>query len=54
VNYGVLLLSVLFIHGFIFMDVLILNMFTLLFFFIIRFNLIIYKSKNALKYEEQN
>lgn len=43
-NYGILLLAVLFIFGSPFMDVLLYNMFTILLFFIIRFHLLLRKA----------
>ncbi|HNU58322.1 MAG TPA: hypothetical protein PKI08_00065 [Aquaticitalea sp.] len=52
VNYGVLLVSFLFIYGLSFLWVMIFNMFTVLIFFIIRFNLKIIKLKKSAQYEE--
>lgn len=52
VNYGVLLLALLFVYGLTFWWVMIFNMFTLLIFFIIRFNWTIRKMKNTDCHEE--
>ncbi len=52
INYGVLLVSFLFIYGLSFLWVMIFNMFTVLIFFIIRFNLKIIKLKKSAQYEE--
>lgn len=52
VNYGILLVSFLFIFDLSFLWVMIFNMFTILIFFIIRFNLQISKLKNIATYEE--
>jgi hypothetical protein len=52
VNYFVLLFTILFIYGTIFIDVLIVNMFTLLLFFIVRFNWQLHKLKIELKNEK--
>jgi len=52
VNYGVLLFSFLFIYNFSFLWVMIFNMFTVLLFFIIRFNWQISKLKKSAYYEE--
>lgn len=52
VNYAILLFSFLFIFDFSFLYVMIFNMFTVLLFFIIRFNWQIYKVKKAANYEE--
>jgi hypothetical protein len=46
-NYFVLLLTVLFFYEFGFMYVMILNMFTTLFFFIVRFNVMLYKIQKS-------
>ncbi|WP_158976222.1 hypothetical protein [Cellulophaga sp. L1A9] len=51
-NYGILLFSFAFIYGFSFLWVMIFNMFTILLFFIIRFNWQISKLKKAALYEE--
>lgn len=45
VNYGILLLCIIFVYEMAFYWVMVLNMFTLLFFFIIRFKLVLYKSR---------
>lgn len=52
VNYLVLLFTILFIYGTIFLDVLIVNMFTLLLFFIFRFNWKLHKLKIELNNEK--
>ena len=51
-NYGVLLLSVLFVYEMAFFRVMIVNMFTILIFFVIRFNWVMSKSKRQLRHEE--
>ncbi len=51
-NYGILLFSFLFIFDFSFLWVMIFNMFTVLLFFIIRFNWQITKLKKSARYEE--
>jgi len=51
-NYGVLLLSVLFVYEMAFFMVMIVNMFTILIFFVIRFNWVMSKSKRQLRHEE--
>lgn len=52
INYAILILAVLFFFGRSFLWALVFNMFTILFFFIIRFNWVNYKSKKSLKDEE--
>ena len=52
VNYGVLLLSMLFVFGISFLWVMILNMFTILLFFIIRFNWQVRKLKTSYSHEQ--
>lgn len=52
VNYGVLLFSMMFIYGMSFLWVMIFNMFTILLFFIIRFNWQVRKLNKALSHEE--
>lgn len=52
VNYGILLISFLFIYDLSFLWVMIFNMFTVLLFFIIRFNWQISKLKKSASYEE--
>lgn len=52
VNYGVLLFSMIFIYGMSFLWVMIFNMFTILLFFIVRFNWQVRKLTNTLTYEE--
>ncbi len=51
-NYGILLFSFLFIYGLSFLWVMIFNMFTVLIFFIVRFNWQISKLKKSARYEE--
>lgn len=51
-NYGILLFSILFVFDFSFLWVMIFNMFTVLLFFIIRFNWQISKLKKLANYEE--
>lgn len=52
VNYGILLLSILFVYDMPFFSVLIYNMFTILLFFIVRFHYMLYKMKKQLSDEE--
>lgn len=52
INYGILLFSFLFVYDFLFLWVMIFNMFTVLLFFIIRFNWQISKLKKSAYYEE--
>lgn len=52
INYGLLLISFLVIYGLGFINVMLYNMFTLLIFFIIRFNFYKYKLQRSLKDEE--
>ena len=52
VNYGVLILAVLFVFDMSFFSVLIYNMFTILLFFITRFHYVMYKSKRNIEDEE--
>jgi len=52
VNYGLLILAIVFVYGFAFLNVMLFNMFTLLLFFIIRFNIYKFKLKKQLSYEE--
>lgn len=52
INYGILLISALFMFDFSFLWVMIFNMFTVLFFFIIKFNWQVHKIKNPANYEE--
>ncbi len=51
VNYFVLLLAVLLVFDFSFFTVLVINMFTVLFFFIFRFHYVLYKSKQVIRDE---
>ena len=51
-NYLILILSIILIYDMAFFWVLVFNMFTVLFFFIIHFNWAIYKSKNQIQDEE--
>lgn len=52
INYAILLIAIIFIYDLTFLWVLVFNMFTLLFFFLIRFNWALYKSKNQISNEE--
>lgn len=52
INYAVLLFCILFIYGFSFFSVMLYNMFTLLFFFIIRFHWMLYKNSQICTHEE--
>lgn len=52
VNYGVLILAVVFVFEMSFFSVLIYNMFTLLLFFMLRFHYVLYKTKKSISYEE--
>lgn len=52
INYAILLLSILFIYDLVFFWVLVFNMFTILIFFMARFNWALYKSKKNLHDEE--
>ncbi|WP_299702252.1 hypothetical protein [uncultured Pontibacter sp.] len=47
INYGFLLFSVIFIYGWGFYQVMLFNMFTVLFIFLVRFNFILYKTARA-------
>lgn len=53
INYGILLIALILVYGLSFLWVMVFNMFTILMFFIIRFNWLIYKSKVSLGHEEQ-
>lgn len=52
INYAILIITIIFIYDMIFFWVLVFNMFTVLIFFIIRFNWALYKSKNQIRDEE--
>ena len=52
INYAILIFSIIFIYDMTFLWVLVFNMFTLLVFFLIRFNWALYKSKNQISNEE--
>ncbi len=52
INYAVLLFCILFIYGLAFFNVMIYNIFALLFFFIIRFHWMLYKNNKINGYEE--
>lgn len=52
INYAVLLFCIVFMYGFSFFNVMIYNMFTLLFFFIIRFHWMLYKNNQICGHEE--
>lgn len=47
INYGILMLAIMFVYDFSFFNILVFNMFTLLIFFIIRFNWELYKLKRV-------
>jgi len=53
INYAILIFTIIFIYDLTFLWVLVFNMFTLLFFFLIRFNWALYKSKNQISNEEK-
>lgn len=52
VNYAVLLLAIIFVYELAFLWIMVINMFTLLFFFIIRFNWVLYQSRKRMPHEE--
>jgi len=52
VNYAILILAIMFVYEMTFLWVLVFNMFTLLIFFLIRFNWALYTSKNQISDEE--
>ena len=52
VSYGILLLTILFVYDISFFTVMLFNMFTILWFFIARFNYQIWKLKKSASYEE--
>lgn len=52
VNYIVLIVAMLFVFSMSFFNVMIVNMFTILFFFIIRFHYVLYRSKKGVADEE--
>jgi len=52
VNYIVLLFAIIFVFDISFFNVMIFNMFTILFFFIIRFHFMLYKTKRLISNEE--
>lgn len=52
INYGILLLCILFVYGMSFLDVMEYNMFTLLLFFIIRFHWMLFKNNTLSENEE--
>ena len=52
VNFGIMLLATVFIYGITFLNVMIANMFTVLFFFILRFHLMLYKLNHSVRDEE--
>lgn len=51
-NFAVMLFATIFIYGTFYFDVLIANVFTLLFFFIVRFHLMIYRLNKSVENEE--
>ena len=52
INYAILILAIIFVYDMTFLWVLVFNMFTLLIFFLIRFNWVLNKSKNQISDEE--
>lgn len=52
INYGILLFAFIFIHDISFLWIMIFNMFTVLLFFMVRFNWLIFKIKKSAYYEE--
>jgi len=52
INYAILILCILFFYGFGFMYVMIFNMFTILFLFIVRFYYLLYKSNKSISHEK--
>ncbi len=52
INYAILIITIIFIYDLIFFWVLVFNMFTVLIFFIFRFNWLLHKSKNQIRDEE--
>jgi hypothetical protein len=52
-NYGVLLVAFLILYDFTFFWAMVFNMFTMLFFFIIRFNVKLWRLSKSVSYEEQ-
>lgn len=51
-NYAILIFALLFIYNMAFFTVMIINMFTVLLFFILHFNWALYKSKKSISHEE--
>jgi hypothetical protein len=52
VNYGILVLAILLFYSFAFLQVMVLNMFTILIFFLIRFHWALRKNKKMIDYEK--
>ncbi|MEN8251460.1 MAG: hypothetical protein ABFS32_21220 [Bacteroidota bacterium] len=52
INYTIVILAIIFVYDFGFYWVLVINVFTILFFFIIRFNWALYRSKKQIQDEE--
>lgn len=52
INYGILLFAIIFLFGMAFWHVMVYNMFSLLIFFMIRFNWALYRSKRMIQDEE--
>ena len=52
INYAILILAIIFVYDMPFFWVLVFNMFTLLIFFLVRFNWVLYISKNQISDEE--
>lgn len=51
-NYGVLIFAIIFIYGFPFFWVIVVNMFTLLLFFVVRFHWMMYRAQKQMAHEE--
>ncbi|TXB61797.1 hypothetical protein [Phaeodactylibacter luteus] len=52
VNYGILLLAIVLVYGFPFFWVIVVNMFTLLLFFVVRFHWIMHRAQKQMAHEE--
>jgi hypothetical protein len=52
INYGILALCIIFLYGLAFLEVMVYNMFSLLIFFMIRFNWVLYRSNKMITDEE--
>jgi len=53
-NYALLIFAFIFIHGMAFLDVMVYNMFTVLIFFIVRFNYVLYRNAKNISDEKYN